>query len=202
MDDLDAVTQLPDDFDGRVRLFPLPEMVLFPHAMQPLHIFEPRYCEMLSEALAGDHLIAMSTLTGGDIGGVLTDPPIASTVCLRRIISHAEVEEGRHNVLLVGVRRAQVVTELDAGRPFRMATVDVLDDIYPPTGATERGQLKNDLLEAFGEVIPGAHRAGISISTEMTGTADVGGREAAVAVDVHGAQVGVVDKGHMDPLIV
>jgi uncharacterized protein len=174
MDDLDAVTQLPDDFDGRVRLFPLPEMVLFPHAMQPLHIFEPRYCEMLSEALAGDHLIAMSTLTGGDIGGVLTDPPIASTVCLGRIISHAEVEEGRHNVLLVGVRRAQVVTELDAGRPFRMATVDVLDDIYPPTGATERGQLKSDLLEAFGEVIPASVNAQQNLHDLMAGQMGLG----------------------------
>ncbi|MDB4561360.1 LON peptidase substrate-binding domain-containing protein [bacterium] len=174
MDDLDAVTRLPDDFDGRVRLFPLPEMVLFPHAMQPLHIFEPRYCEMLSEALAGDHLIAMSTLTGGDLGGVLTDPPIASTVCLGRIISHAEVEEGRHNVLLVGVRRAQVVTELDAGRPFRMATVDVLDDIYPPTGATERGQLKNDLLEAFGEVIPASVNAQQNLHDLMAGQMGLG----------------------------
>ena len=69
MDEMDAVTRLPDDFDGRVRLFPLPELVLFPHAMQPLHIFEPRYCEMLGEAMAGDHLIAMSTLTGGNMAG-------------------------------------------------------------------------------------------------------------------------------------
>ena len=174
MDDLDAVTRLPVDFDGRVRLFPLPEMVLFPHAMQPLHIFEPRYCEMLSEALAGDHLIAMATLIGGDIGGVLTDPPIASTVCLGRIVSHAEVEEGRHNVLLVGVRRAQVVTEMDAGRPFRMATVDVLDDIYPPTGATERGQLKSDLLEAFGEVIPASVNAQQNLHDLMAGQMGLG----------------------------
>ena len=94
MDDLDAITRLPDDFDGRVRLFPLPDLVLFPHAMQPLHIFEPRYCEMLNEALAGDHLIAMATLTGGDSASVMAEPTIASTVCLGRIISHAEVEEG------------------------------------------------------------------------------------------------------------
>lgn len=154
MDEMDAVTRLPDDFDGRVRLFPLPELVLFPHAMQPLHIFEPRYCEMLGEAMAGDHLIAMSTLTGGNMAGIGAEPGIASTVCLGRIISHAEVEEGRHNVLLMGVRRARIVNELDAGRPFRMAMVEVLDDIYPPTGATDRGQLKSDLLEAFGEVIP------------------------------------------------
>ena len=174
MDDLDAVTRLPDDFDGRVRLFPLPDLVLFPHAMQPLHIFEPRYCEMLSEALEGDHLIAISTLTGGHVTSMMSEPTIASTVCLGRIISHAEVEEGRHNVLLVGVRRARIVSEIDAGRPFRMAKVDVLDDIYPPSGATGRGQLKSDLLEAFGEVIPASVNAQQNLHDLMAGQMGLG----------------------------
>ena len=174
MDDLDAVTRLPDDFDGRVRLFPLPDLVLFPHAMQPLHIFEPRYCEMLTEALDGDQLIAMSTLTGGHAASMMSEPTIASTVFLGRIISHAEVEEGRHNVLLVGVRRARIVNELEAGRPFRMATVDVLDDIYPPTGATGRGQLKNELLEAFGEVIPASVNSQQNLHDLMAGQMGLG----------------------------
>ena len=174
MDDLDAVTRLPDDFDGRVRLFPLPDLVLFPHAMQPLHIFEPRYCELLSEALAGDHLIAMSTLTGGHAVSMVSEPTIASTICLGRIISHAEVEEGRHNLLLVGVRRARIVHELDAGRPFRMAKVDVLDDIYPPTGAKARGQLKSELLEAFGEVIPASVNSQQNLHDLMAGQMGLG----------------------------
>jgi uncharacterized protein len=174
MDDLDAVTRLPDDFDGRVRLFPLPDLVLFPHAMQPLHIFEPRYCEMLSEALDGDHLIAMSTLTGGHLPSMMSEPTIANTVCLGRIISHAEVEEGRHNVLLVGVRRARIVSELDAGRPFRIAKVEVLDDIYPPTGAAGRVQLKSDLLEAFGDVIPASVNSQQNLHDLMAGQMGLG----------------------------
>lgn len=174
MDDLDAITRLPDDFDGRVRLFPLPDLVLFPHAMQPLHIFEPRYCEMLSEALAGDHLIAMSTLTGGHAASMVSEPTIASTVCLGRIISHAEVEEGRHNILLVGVRRARIVHELDAGRSFRMAKVEVLGDVYPPGGATARGQLKSDLLSAFGEVIPASVNSQQNLHDLMAGQMGLG----------------------------
>ena len=59
MHNLEDVTRLPDDFDGRVRLFPLPDLVVFPHSMQPLHIFEPRYCEMLAESLESDSLIAL-----------------------------------------------------------------------------------------------------------------------------------------------
>ena len=130
MSDLDDVTRLPDDFDGRVRLFPLPELVLFPHAMQPLHIFEPRYCEMLAESLATDQLIAMTTLTGGPKSIVDGQPPIATTVCIGRIISHVEVESDRHNVLLVGIKRARIISEVDVGRSFRIADVEVKRDIY------------------------------------------------------------------------
>ena len=46
--------QLPDDFSGIVRLFPLPELVLFPHVVQPLYVFEPRYVEMFEHALMSD----------------------------------------------------------------------------------------------------------------------------------------------------
>jgi len=154
MHNLEDVTRLPDDFDGRVRLFPLPGLVVFPHAMQPLHIFEPRYCEMLAESLASDRMIAMATLTGGISAVSAETPPIASTVCLGKIISHAELDGDRHNILLVGTRRAKIVRELDAGRTFRIAEVDVAEDIYPPTGSEARRELKKQLLEAFGEIIP------------------------------------------------
>ncbi len=174
MDDLDDLTRLPDDFDGRVRLFPLPDLVLFPHAMQPLHIFEPRYCEMLNEALSGDHLIAMSTLTGGLASTADSDPPIASTVCLGKIVSHAEVENERHNVLLVGTRRARIATELDAGRAFRMAAVEVLDDVYSPAGSEGRPQLKHDLLQAFGEVIPASANTQQNLHDLMAGQMSLG----------------------------
>jgi ATP-dependent Lon protease len=154
MSDIDNVTELPDDFDGRVRLFPLPELVLFPHAMQPLHIFEPRYCEMLADAMAGDHLIAMTTLTGGPSSFIDGQAPVASTVCVGKIISHAETDNQRHNILLVGAKRAKIIRELDTGRPFRMAEVNVMSDIYPPAGAEFRVALKQQLLTTFGSVIP------------------------------------------------
>ena len=154
MHNLDDVNQLPDGFDGRVRLFPLPELVVFPHAMQPLHIFEPRYCELLQDALESDRLIAMATLTGGITTASDHAPPIATTVCLGKIISHAEVEDDRHNILLVGIRRAKIIREIDAGRAFRMAEIDLADDIYPPLGADSRMELKRRLLDAFGGIIP------------------------------------------------
>lgn len=174
MQNLEEVTRLPDDFDGRVRLFPLPELVVFPHAMQPLHIFEPRYCEMLAESLASDRLIAMATLTGGISAVPEAEPPIASTVCLGRIISHAEVEDDRHNLLLVGIRRARIVREIEAGRPFRIAEIEIVDDVYPPTGAELRTQRKKELLDAFGKIIPVSTNVQKNLHELMAGQMSLG----------------------------
>src|SRR5690606_13957053 len=113
MTNLQSTAGWPDDFSGRVRLFPLPNLVLFPHVVQPLHIFEPRYCEMLMDALAGDRLIAMALLQQGWEHNYLARPAIASVCCIGKIISHAPTEDQRHNILLVGVKRARIVTELD-----------------------------------------------------------------------------------------
>ena len=52
----------PDEFSGQVRLFPLPNLVLFPHVIQPLRVFEPRYVDLLHDALATDRLITMALL--------------------------------------------------------------------------------------------------------------------------------------------
>ena len=194
MHDLSDVTRLPDDFDGRVRLFPLPGLVLFPHAMQPLHIFEPRYCELLLESLKGDRLIAMATLSGpgpgtpaagnpvagapvtGDAGipGGGTGPAIDPIVCIGKIISHAELEDDRHNILLVGAQRARVRHEFDAGRPFRIGEVDVLPDIYSPAGAQRRRKLKQELLDAFAAIVPATSGAKKSLHELMAGQMGLG----------------------------
>ena len=47
-------------FSGRLRLFPLPDLVMFPHVMQPLHVFEPRYRDLVADAVADDHLLGMA----------------------------------------------------------------------------------------------------------------------------------------------
>ena len=174
MQNLDDVTRLPDDFDGRVRLFPLPELVVFPHAMQPLQIFEPRYCEMLRESLESDRLIAMATLQGGVTGWAQSSPPIAPYVCVSRIVTHAEVESDRHNILLVGTKRAKLIREVDAGRPFRIADVVVTDDVYPPAGAEHRPLLKRQLLEVFGSVIPASPKAKQHLYELMAGEMGLG----------------------------
>lgn len=174
MNPFSDVTQLPNDFDGQVRLFPLPGLVLFPHAMQPLHLFEPRYVEMLHESLASDQLITMATLLDPFSTPGNGDPPVSRTVCIGKIVSHAEVGGDRHNVLLIGVRRAKIRRELETVRPFRSAQVDLIDDFYVPAAASKRKELKRRLLTSFGKIIPAKAGSQQSLHDLMAGQMGVG----------------------------
>ena len=62
----------------------LPHLVLFPQVVQPLHIFEPRYCEMLKDAMEGDQLIAMALLESGWEKKFPQKPPVAQTFALAK----------------------------------------------------------------------------------------------------------------------
>ena len=123
MDDLDL-----SHFSGRVRLFPLPGVVLFPHVVAPLHIFEPRYRAMTEDALAGDRLIAMVRLLGD---GVLR-PPVESVGCLGRIIHHERLPDGRFNILLLGRSRVRLIREANTGLPYRTAEAELMADVPGP----------------------------------------------------------------------
>lgn len=117
-----------DEFDGIARLFPLPNLVLFPAVIQPLHIFEPRYRAMTADALEGDRLIAIVLLEPGWEGEYEGTPPICSVACLGRIIADKKLEDGRYNLLLRGLCRVRVFEELSEDGPYRMARVEVLSE--------------------------------------------------------------------------
>lgn len=141
-------------FSGVVRLFPLPNLVLYPHVMQPLHIFEERYREMLEDALASDRLIAMSLLEPGWENDYESRPPVAPTACLGKVVAHRRLDDGRYNLLLLGVQRVRIVQELDPLRSFRQARVELLEDCYDFASAAERKQLQTTLLSAFRKHLP------------------------------------------------
>lgn len=141
---------LPENFSGTVRLFPLGDLVLFPHVVQPLRIFEPRYIEMMEEAVAGDQLIAMAVLQPGWEADYEGDPPIHPTVCIGRILSHSLQSDGCYHLLLAGVARANIVREHDRQRQFRIADVDLVNECGLTTISTEKEEmLRTALLEAF-----------------------------------------------------
>src|SRR5215510_11390422 len=92
-------------FTGTARLFPLPNLVFFPHVMQPLHIFEPRYRQMTADALAGDRLIALVLPTPGWEADYAGRPAIHPVVCLGQVVTEQRLEDGRYNLLLRGLTR-------------------------------------------------------------------------------------------------
>lgn len=155
MSDLHSAVEWPEDFCGRVRLFPLPNLVLFPHVVQPLHIFEPRYCEMLTDSMANDRLIAMALLEPGWEAQYHKKPPIASVVCIGKVITHTPTADHRHNILLAGLRRARIVRELECGeRTYRQADVELLVDAYPGESQEARTEAQDLLLDMFSQLVP------------------------------------------------
>lgn len=136
-------------FSGRARLFPLPNLVLFPHVLQPLHVFEARYRALVEEALDGDGLIAMALLAPGWEQDYEGRPPIHPTACLGRIATHHRLADGRYNLLLAGLQRIRLVRELDSTTPFRVAEAFACHDVYPSQRAGQRPALQRGLLEAF-----------------------------------------------------
>ena len=155
MSDLQSAVSWPENFSGRVRLFPLPNLVLFPHVVQPLHIFEPRYCEMLTDSLASDRLIAMALLEPGWEACYQKKPPIGQVVCIGKVITHTPTADNRHNILLAGLRRGRILKEIECGeRSYRQAQVEVLADVYPADCADTRCQSQDELLEMFSQLVP------------------------------------------------
>jgi ATP-dependent Lon protease len=141
-------------FCGVARLFPLPDVVLYPHVMQPLHIFEERYREMLEDALASDKLIAMAMLKPGWEADYDSRPPISPHACLGKVVAHHRLEDGHYNVLLLGVERVRIVEELDPLRSFRQAKVEIVVDQYDFKSAAERKNMQEKLLTAFRRHLP------------------------------------------------
>ena len=103
-----VMSDLPlPDLDGPVPLFPLPGTVLFPRAIQPLHVFEPRYRQMMADTLAGDHVIATALLKPGFEPLYYTQrAPIYATIAIGHIVGSEQVADGNYNMLLRGFARA------------------------------------------------------------------------------------------------
>ena len=107
----------------RLRLFPLPEVVLLPGTVLPLHIFEPRYRRMVADALEGDRTIGMAMLKPGwEEEG--ESPRIHSVGGAGEIVESEKLPDGRYNILLEGRFRYRILEEEEAPTPYRVARVE------------------------------------------------------------------------------
>lgn len=127
-----------DTFCGTARLFPLPNLVMFPHVVQPLHVFEQRYRDMTADALAGDQLIAMALLRPDWEKDYEGRPAIHPTVCLGRIVADKLLDDGRYLLLLRGLCRGRITEELPPQKLYREARLELQPDYGMPTLAEAR----------------------------------------------------------------
>jgi uncharacterized protein len=154
MSSYEDLTFAVEQFSGKARLFPLPNLVLFPHVMQPVHIFEPRYRDMLEDALAGDRLVAMALLAPGWERNYEGRPALYPVACLGRIAACCRLADGTYNVLLHGLLRARLLYEVETKHRFREARVEIYEDLYPPLEVEQYDRLHDRLRENFFRVLP------------------------------------------------
>jgi Lon protease-like protein len=108
-------------------IFPLPNVVLFPNVFLPLHIFEPRYREMVADALKSDRMIGMVLLRPGWQSDYEGRPPVFPVGC-SGVITHADrLDDGRYHIVLRGMERFRIVEEAD-GLSYRRAAIDRLPE--------------------------------------------------------------------------
>jgi Lon protease-like protein len=118
--DPEATVLMPDV----IPIFPLPRTVLLPGEVLPLHIFEPRYRDMVADALAGHRVIGMVQLEPGDEGELLGIPAVRPFGCVGLIAQHQELPDGRYLLWLLGVERFHIDEELPVDTRYRQARVD------------------------------------------------------------------------------
>ena len=134
-----AQTPLP----AEIPLFPLPEVVLFPKVGRPLLIFEPRYREMVPDALKGSRILGMVLLRPGFEDNYEGRPPIYGVGCAAEIEEYEQLPDGRYMIQVRGLMTFRVLSE-DQRRPYRVARVEAIPerlaeaDLGPLSTARER----------------------------------------------------------------
>ena len=121
-----------------IPIFPLPNVVLFPNVFLPLHIFEPRYLQMVGEALSGDRIIGMVLLRPGWEADYDGRPAVYPIGCAGVVTNAERLPDGRYNIVLQGLEKFRILDE-DEGGAFRMARVD---GITESNGSDDRASMR------------------------------------------------------------
>jgi Lon protease-like protein len=114
------------DIPKIIPVFPLPDLVFFPKTYLPLHIFEPRYRQMVMDAQSGDRMIGMVLLKEGWEEEYDRNPAIYQTGCVGRMIKMDSLDDGRYNIVLHGMKKFIIKDEF-FDRSYRQAAIELTD---------------------------------------------------------------------------
>ncbi|MBI2192798.1 MAG: LON peptidase substrate-binding domain-containing protein [Planctomycetes bacterium] len=140
-------------FSGVLPIFPLPDVVLFPHMLLPLHIFEPRYRQMVGDALERERLIGMALLKPGWEKNYFGSPPIQDRLGMGKIVQCERLEDGRYHLVLLGIQRVEVV-ELEERTPYRLARIELLQDVQGDSSSEDILALRRTLVAGYRRLYP------------------------------------------------
>ncbi len=160
------------NFSGNLPLFPLPHVVLFPNTMLPLHIFEKRYRKLLKASLKGEKMIGMAILKPGWEEIYEGNPEIYPAACMGTIIKHEHLQDGRSNVLLLGLKRVKIKT-IVSPHPYRTASVDIIEDEFDGMSSTEQKSLRKKILKMYGDYVIEFAATGKKFPTLSNGKIDL-----------------------------
>tara|TARA_R110000868_G_scaffold274388_2_gene533810 strand:- start:672 stop:1346 length:675 start_codon:yes stop_codon:yes gene_type:complete len=126
------------DLPATIPVFPLSGVLLLPRTQLPLNIFEPRYLQMIDDALRGSRIIGLIQPDENATPDASADRPALLPVgCAGRLTSYTETPDGRLVITLTGIARFRLVEELETPTPYRQARVDFaeyIDDLTPELG--------------------------------------------------------------------
>jgi Lon protease-like protein len=153
----DILRAVPAD-EPRIRalpLFPLAQVVLFPRARVPLHVFEPRYRQMIAAVLDADRRLGMVAVPPEHADELAGDPPLYSVGCAGVISELERLADGRFNLVLAGSERFRIRRELPRpdDRSYRIAEVELLADACEPAEAGRIGALRSRSVELLAELL-------------------------------------------------
>ena len=168
---MDFNSELPG-FSDRCRLFPLPDVVLFPHALVPLHIFEPRDRQMTEDALAGDRLVTLVQIRPAPEGSPWLEPvPIMKVGCVGKIVQYDRLADGRFNFLLLGCKRVRLKREIPSDKLYRIAEAEIMEDVEPGE-SFELG--RHELVELFRQALERRHLLDEDLETLLKSVVPLG----------------------------
>jgi Lon protease-like protein len=139
----------------RLPLFPLPNAVLFPHALLPLHIFEERYRALVRDILAGPRCLAIGLLLP-EANEHDERPPVQPIAGVGEVVMAHELPDGRFNLVVRGRARVRIDEELPSDRPYRLVTATELPDfrIADEAEITDADQTLRALIGRLADAIP------------------------------------------------
>jgi uncharacterized protein len=140
----------------RLPMFPLPGVVLFPHALLPLHIFEERYKKMARDLLASHRHLAVALLVSPDDALADDSPPVHPIMGVGEVVMAHELPDGRFNLVVRGRARVRLMEELISDEPYRLITARALADLKAPSAAelADADQSLRALVGRLAESVP------------------------------------------------